>query len=409
MVTKKYMNKIKVIRTEEDHKAALLYIKELLNMDPDPNSQEGETLNLLTTLVEDYESNLFPESLPDPVEAILFRMEQQGLKPQDLVPYIGSSSKVSEVLSRKRPLSVSMMRALEKGLGIPARVLLKESNEFESADNVAWARFPVREMEKRGYFGSVKATAQNMKTLIEEFLKHNGNPAYAVGLLRKTNYVRSTRQMDKYALLAWSTQVIKESKKMRNRVKFKSGTIDFAFMQKVARFSVGENGPREVQTFLRQQGITLVIEPHFAKTYLDGAAFIADREHPIIGLTLRYDRLDNFWFTLMHELAHVGLHYDQDVNLFYDDLDRPDRTSQQEHEADTFAEEGLIPKQKWESSPARLIPSPVAAEGLARELGVHTSIVAGIMRYKGQRYQYLNTIVNQAKVRKYFPDKKWPK
>lgn len=403
------MNKIKVIKTEEDHKAALQYIKDLLNMDPDPNSQEGETLSLLTTLVQDYESNLFPESLPDPVEAILFRMEQQNLKPQDLVPYIGSSSKVSEVLSRKRPLSISMMRALEKGLGIPARALLKESNEFETADNVAWARFPVKEMAKRGYFGAAKITAQSMKTLIEGFLQHSGNPAYAVGLLRKTNYVRSTRQMDKYALLAWSTQVIKDAKKIKIQTKFKTGTIDLAFMQQVARFSAQENGPREVQKFLAKHGITLVIEPHFGKTYLDGAAFIADKERPIIGLTVRYDRLDNFWFTLMHELAHVALHYNQDVNLFYDDLDRPDQTSKQEHEADTFAEEGLIPQQKWDNSPARLIPSPVAAEGLARELGVHTAIVAGIMRYKGQRYQYLNTIVNQAKVRHYFSDKKWLK
>lgn len=403
------MKKIKVIKTEEDHKEALKYIEELLRLDPEPNSQGGETLSLLTTLVQDYEANIFPETLPDPVEAILFRMEQQDLKPQDLVPYIGSSSKVSEVLSRKRPLSVSMMRALEKGLGIPARVLLKESDSLKSADTAAWTRFPVREMEKRGYFGSIKATTQNVKALVERFLQHSGNPAYAVGLLRKTNYVRSTRQMDKYALLAWSTQVIKEAKKMKIAKKFKTGTIDAVFMQKVARLSAHDNGPREVQNLLRQNGIALIVEPHFAKTYLDGAAFIADKEHPVIGLTLRYDRLDNFWFTLMHELAHVALHENQDVNLFFDDLDRPDHTSRQEHEADSFAEESLIPQQKWDSSPARLIPSPVAAEGLARELGVHTAIVAGMMRYKGQRYQYLNTIVNDAKVRKYFPDKKWPK
>lgn len=401
--------KIKVIKTEEDHKEALKHIEELMRMDPNPDTQEGETLSLLTTLVEDYESNHFPESLPNPIDAIVFRMEQQGLKPQDLVPYIGSSGKVSEVLSGKRPLSVAMMRALEKGLGIPARVLLKESDSLEGKEGVAWARFPIKEMEKRGYFGLTKATTQNLKTLVESFLDNVNIPSYTAALLRKTNYVRSNRQMDKYALLAWSTHVIKRAKSNSPSVKYQSGTIDLAFMQKIAHLSPKERGPIEALDFLYGHGISLVVEPHFAKTYLDGAAFLSDKEHPIIGLTLRHDRLDNFWFTLMHELAHIALHQNQEVNFFFDDLDSPDRGSGKEEEADKLAEDALIPPQKWANSPARLIPSPIAAEGLARELGIHTSIVAGIMRYKGDRYQYLNTIVNQAKVRQLFPDKKWPK
>ena len=79
-------------------------------------------------------------------------MEQQGLKPKDLVSFIGSRSKVSEVLSRKRSLSLDMIRALEKGLGIPAKVLLREADEFRHPDDIAWNRFPIKEMEKRNYF-----------------------------------------------------------------------------------------------------------------------------------------------------------------------------------------------------------------------------------------------------------------
>ena len=128
--------RIKVIKTEEDYNEALKLIEELMNGDPEEDSEEGEKLDLLATLVQDYESKLFPESLPDPIDAILFRMEQQNLKPIDLVPYIGSRSKVSEVLSRKRTLTLSMMRALEAGLGIPAKVLLKKYDKSGNTKGV---------------------------------------------------------------------------------------------------------------------------------------------------------------------------------------------------------------------------------------------------------------------------------
>src|SRR5260370_41014609 len=117
------MIEIKVIKTEKDYREALNAIETLMANDPDPESAEGEQLELLSTLVADYESKFFPSTLPDPVEAIRFRMEQAGLKPADLVPFIGSKSRVSEILSGKRKLTVEMMGALEAGLGIPAKVL----------------------------------------------------------------------------------------------------------------------------------------------------------------------------------------------------------------------------------------------------------------------------------------------
>src|ERR1700733_4565990 len=107
------MIEIKVIKTENDYREALKSIEMLMAHDPDPESAEGEQLELLSTLVADYESKAFPTTLPDPVEAIKFRMEQADLKPGDLVPFIGSKSRVSEILSGKRKLTVDMMRALE--------------------------------------------------------------------------------------------------------------------------------------------------------------------------------------------------------------------------------------------------------------------------------------------------------
>jgi HTH-type transcriptional regulator/antitoxin HigA len=402
------MKNIKVIKTEQEYNEALEAIEALMAKSPDPESQDGETLSLLATLVEDYESNRFPESLPDPVEAILFRMEQENLKPQDLVPFLGSPSRVSEVLSHKRPLSLTMIRALEEGLGIPAKVLIGEPKETESITDMDAERFPWKEMAKRGYFGAVKATEQNAKALISEFLLSVGAGAQpSMALLRKTNYARQT---NKQALHVWTTQVLKEAKAMRVTAKFTSNTINVDFIQQLVRLSAQEKSPLLAQAFLRKHGIALVIEPHFAQTYLDGAALLADKNRPVIGITLRHDRLDSFWFTLMHELAHVKLHYDKNQDFFDEDLEGEDRASNEcEREADKWASETLVPEEKWENSPAKIIQSPMAAQSLARELGINVAIVAGTMRYRGQKYQYLTKLVNREKVRHFFPDKTWNK
>lgn len=114
--------KAKVIKTESDYTAALARIEKL--MDARPNSAQGDELELLSLLVHEYEDRAFPINKPDPIAAIRFRMEQKGLKPVDLVPLLGSRSRVSEVLSGRRNLTVKMIRALVDELGIPAEVLL---------------------------------------------------------------------------------------------------------------------------------------------------------------------------------------------------------------------------------------------------------------------------------------------
>lgn len=399
--------KIKVIKTEEEYKEALKHLEVLMKKDPDSDSEEGEKLELLVALVKDYESVKFPESLPDPIEAILFRMEQQNLKPKDLAPYLGGSSRVSEILSRKRPLTLSMMRALEKGLGIPAKVLLQEQSQMQNNKGVAWERFPLKEMARRKYFGNQVVTSTNLNAVMEDFFHPIASPAQIMGMLRKTYYVRSLSHMDMSSLFAWSAQVVKTAKTIRDIPGYKNNTINLDFMQKLSKLSVASDGPIQAQDFLRKSGVALIIEPHFPQTYLDGATFLKETKNPVIGLTLRHDRLDNFWFTLMHELAHIYLHSSNDVESYYDDLDKLDPENTQESKADDLAGEALVPKGTWENSPAKLIPSPIAAESLARELGVHVAVVAGKMRHEGNNYQYLNKIVNQEKVRKYFKEIEW--
>lgn len=115
----------KILQTPADHRAALAQVEAL--MDAAPGSADEQALELWTLLVENYESKHCPVPPPDPVEAIRFRLDQLGLKASDLTAYIPSKSKISEVLNRKRPLSLSMIRALQSGLGISADILVQET------------------------------------------------------------------------------------------------------------------------------------------------------------------------------------------------------------------------------------------------------------------------------------------
>lgn len=119
---------MKLIKTSDDHAAALGRLEELMVTDPAPNSPEEEELELLAFLIDDYEKRTFNIPAPTPAEAIRFRMDQAGLKQRDLVPFIGSKSRVSEVLSGKRDLTLSMVRKLHNGLGIPLHSLIQEAD-----------------------------------------------------------------------------------------------------------------------------------------------------------------------------------------------------------------------------------------------------------------------------------------
>jgi HTH-type transcriptional regulator/antitoxin HigA len=121
--------KLKVIKTTAEYRGALARIEKL--MDAQAGTSEGDELELLSLLVQAYEDEAFPIDKPDPIAAIRFRMEQRGLEPSDLVPLIGSRSRVSEVLSGRRSLSLRMIRALTEGLGISADVLIGQPKKLK--------------------------------------------------------------------------------------------------------------------------------------------------------------------------------------------------------------------------------------------------------------------------------------
>lgn len=117
--------KIRPIRSEADYEATLKEVSRLVDLDPAPGTTDGDRLDVLATLVRAYEARHYPVDLPDPIEAIKFRMEQSGLSAKDLEPMIGRRNRVYEVLNRKRALTLPMIRKLHRELGIPAASLIQ--------------------------------------------------------------------------------------------------------------------------------------------------------------------------------------------------------------------------------------------------------------------------------------------
>lgn len=117
---------LRIIKTDEQHRRYLEEARRLARGDPAPNSNEGARLELLAKLIDDYERDRSSFRKPDPIDAIIFRMEEQGLRQADIAGIVGGKSRVSEILSRKRPLTLSMVRALHRKLGIPSEILIRE-------------------------------------------------------------------------------------------------------------------------------------------------------------------------------------------------------------------------------------------------------------------------------------------
>lgn len=138
--------KVKIIKDQEGYSEAMARLSELMSLNPVTGSDDDNELALLALVIADFEHQTVPPVQVDPIEAILFRMDQMNLSRKDLIPYIGSISKVSEVLSRKRPLSLPMIRRLNRGLGIPADILIEDvetgSSIVSQAPEIQYASFP---------------------------------------------------------------------------------------------------------------------------------------------------------------------------------------------------------------------------------------------------------------------------
>jgi len=396
----------RLIKTEKDNEKVLSRIEQL--MDAEPGTAEMDELELLTALVEMYEDRHYPISPPDPIAAIKFRMEQLGLAQKDMIPYIGAKSKVSEVLNGKRPLTLAMMRSLNNNLGLSAEVLLKEPGAGfpEEMQDLEWQRFPVVEMAKRCWLPKVDDIKEKAEELMRGFIAQAGGlKMIPTACFRQSKGARYNSKMDPYALSAWCIRVLALARENPLKSRYVKGSIKQNTLREIARLSYFENGPLLAQEYLEKQGIHLIVVPHLPKTYLDGAAMLMSDETPVIGLTLRYDRIDNFWFCLVHELAHVAKHLSESERIIVDDLDlrRHDAEDEIENEADEMTRHGLIPKKVWGKNPIEGKATTAKVYALAEKLKIHPAIVAGRVRFERNNYKLLSRHVGSKQVRKHFP------
>ncbi len=396
--------KPKIIKTGEDYQLALKRIEAL--MDARPNCEDEEELELLSFLVDQYEKEHFPIDLPDPVEAIKFRMEQEGLTRKDLTKYLGSQSKVSEVLAGKRSLSLAMIRSLYEGLRIPAEVLLQKPAGELQACRYNSTDYPFVELFKRGYFKSFNGTLKQAREQAEELLE----ALFAVFEGSEPTHVycrKSEKEVDWNALIAWHARVLDLAQQHELPI-FDRERLNDKLFREIVKLSYYDQGPRLAQELLNKKGIPLIFLLHLPKTFLDGACFMTANGRPVIGMTLRHDRLDNFWFTLLHELAHIKLHLNTTNRVFFDDTETGafEGENPEEVEANQFARDYLIPQEVWQARRTLLLKNHSESKicQIADELEISPAIIAGRIRWEKQTFNVFSSIIGNRTVRKLFSE-----
>ncbi|MDD5241973.1 MAG: XRE family transcriptional regulator [Sulfuricella sp.] len=267
---------------------------------------------------------------------------------------------------------------------------------WKDSSSVDWEKFPLKEMISKGWLNLSNQVSpiQAAKNFFEQF----AGPQYASALHRKKFYGENLP--NEYSLLAWQARVLQKAK-----VEIKKGHVadDFEYndrwISELIHLSIAPEAPAKVRDFLAQKGILLIIEEHLKGTYLDGAAMLAESGHPVVALTLRHDRLDNFWFVLLHELGHVFLHLFDSLNMDFFDEENNSQEDEIEKDADQFALNHLISPDAWELCLSRFSISKESVEADAHNLGIHPSIVAGRIRKEQNKYTILHEMIGQGEVR----------
>ena len=186
------------------------------------------------------------------------------------------------------------------------------------------SRLPIKEMKKRGWLNQIHLP-ENLTGPLSDLDLAAAFVSQAVdshALHRQ--HVRTGSKQDEYALLAWKAQLLSKAGRVASTLDQVLPFDGQAIIGKLISLSTKAKGPLEAVKLLQEHGVILIIERHLPGTHLDGAAMLLAGKIPVIGLTFRHDRLDNFWFTLLHELGHIFLHRDRGLrDGFFDEEGAP--------------------------------------------------------------------------------------
>ncbi|MDD2791401.1 MAG: ImmA/IrrE family metallo-endopeptidase [Sulfurimonas sp.] len=248
-------------------------------------------------------------------------------------------------------------------------------------------KLPTNELIKKGWI-----TDKNDLTSLVPLFQNMIDGNFQV-LFRKSR----TSNEALYALwLSRVSNVAKERILKQEISKFKGLTKEN--LKDIAKLSPDESLILELPSILAKHGIVLVYEQGIKSMKLDGAVFKLFTGHPVIGLSFRYSRIDNFWFTLMHELSHIVLHYEQLDTPIFDDLDEesPDLIEKQ---ANRLAKSSFVEKAVWRSCKANYQTGDDVVCEFAKEVGIHPAIIAGLLQYEKKSYKIYSKIVNKTNLR----------
>lgn len=319
--------------------------------------------------------------------------EKLGMKPQQVQRYEATGYTGA---------SLDRLIAVSKALGV------KTSGSFEGpkqvggsvfawgdADDIVWGEFPYKDMAKRKWFDLPRGA--NPIERVKEYFLHAAGPQFATALHRKK--MHSGNVPNEYALLAWQARILDRARSKIEAEGIDKFELDNRWLPELVHLTKRQDGPKRARDLLASKGIVLVAERHLPGSYLDGAAMLADGGTPVVGLTLRYDRLDNFWFVLMHELGHVFLHLFDGLRFDFFDEEGANDGDVIEAEADKFALDALIPEELWNQCLSRFALSEEAVKIDAETIGIDPSIIAGRIRKERGNYTILNDLIGQNRVR----------
>lgn len=203
-----------------------------------------------------------------------------------------------------------------------------------------------------------------------------------------------------FLLVAWKARVTRRAEQIIASHDISYRPLDITWLLELVGLSRHNDGPARARDLLLSKGIVLVAEPQIPGMKVDGAAFLLEGV-PVIGLTLRRDTVDSFWFTLLHEVGHVILHYRTGLSVgFFDDSDAAS-ADEIEREADDFASNVLIPEERWKRSPARIAKSPEVIEKFAKDLGINAAIAFGRIQKERGNYAVFSNLIGRGTVRKH--------
>ena len=316
-----------------------------------------------------------------------------GLKPQQVQRYEASEylgANLARLIQVSKTLNVHMAGLFQTEAKEKGAVLIW--NEF---DDVAWQQFPVQEMVKRRWFDVPHGTDPIDR--VQDYILNKTGSGFTTAFHRKK--LRGASLPNEYALLAWQARILDRAQTMVETGGIAEFQYDERWIPELVALTSQSDGPRRARALLALHGIVLVTEKHLPGTYLDGAAMIGNSDNPVIGLTLRYDRLDNFWFVLFHELGHVYLHLFDGLHFDFFDDDESKSNDRIELEADQFALDKLIPHERWEKCLSRFALSEASVRIDAKNLGVDVSIIAGRIRRELGNYKILSDLVGNRQVR----------